>query len=268
MPKYKLTIAYEGTAYGGWQVQTNTISIQSLIEKALTTALRSPISIVGAGRTDAGVHALGQIAHFSTDETFDPFRLQGSLNGLLPRDIRIVQIEETASDFHARFSAISKEYHYHLHLNKVQDPFKRHFALHVPTPLNLGWLQSAAHYFVGKHDFSAFANESSEYKNPVRTVTRLDISSEPGGIRLEFEGDGFLYKMVRNITGTLLDVAQGKIDPRAIGELLASKDRRKSSAAAPPHGLFLVKVKYPEMPQALENESPETHASGDDRASR
>lgn len=245
--KYKFTLAYDGTQYGGWQVQTNTTSIQTLVEAALSTALRSPKTVVASGRTDAGVHALGQVAHFEHDQTIDLHRLLASMNGLLADDIRVLHLDPAADDFHARYSAKSKIYHYHLHLDRTLDPFKRLYSTHVLHPIDLSLLEKAASAFVGTHDFTSFANEAdsgSAAKNPIRTIKRLDILHEPGGIRLEFEADGFLYKMVRNITGTLLDITAGKIRFEALPEIFAAKDRRLSGKAAPPQGLFLVKVQY------------------------
>jgi len=247
MNKYKLTIAYDGTAYSGWQIQPNAVSIQELLEKALSTILRTPTAVASSGRTDAGVHARGQVAHFIYEGTLDLFRLQLSLNGLLPPDIRILSIETAAPDFHARYSAISKEYHYHLHLDRTTDPFKRLYAYHDYSPLDLDKMKIAASCFVGTHDFTTFANEGSKgsaAKNPIRTITRLELCREPGGVRLEFEGNGFLYKMVRNITGTLLDVARGKIEPESIPQLFEARDRTIASPAAPARGLFLMKVNY------------------------
>lgn len=242
MIKYKLTVAYDGTSYGGWQIQPNAISIQELIEKALSTILRAPTKISGSGRTDAGVHALGQTAHFVAEQ-LEPGRVQKSLNGLLPPDIRILQIEEVESSFHARYTASSKEYHYHL--ASVIDPFNRLYAYHPHTSLDINLLQSAAQCFIGSHDFTSFANDSGdEDKSFVRTIFRLDCCPEEKGIRLEFEGDGFLYKMVRNITGTLVAAASGKLPVDEIPRIFDAKDRRKAPAAAPALGLFLVNVNY------------------------
>lgn len=247
--KYKLFLAYDGTQYGGWQVQNNSTAIQALLENALATILRAPIAITGAGRTDAGVHALGQVAHFTYEHPLDLFRTQGSLNGLLPPDIRVLDLQMTSDDFHARYSAKSKIYHYYLHLDRVMSPFLRLYRHHVHFPIDLDQLSTAAQLFMGTHDFSAFANEASTgsaAKNPIRTLMRLDIVPQEGGLRLEFEGDSFLYKMVRNITGTLLDVCRDKLHMEQIPEIFASKDRRLAGGAAPPQGLFLVKVNYVE----------------------
>ena len=245
--KFKITIAYDGTRFGGWQVQPNSISIQALIEEALKTALRKDIAVTGAGRTDAGVHARGQVAHFEAPSTIDLALLYRSLNGILPEEIRILSIEPISSDFHARYSAISKEYHYHVHLGWTLDPFKRLYAYHHPFPLNVDQIEIACKAFIGTHDFTSFANEASKgsaAKNPIRTLHRLDLCHELGGFRLEFEGNGFLYKMVRNITGTLLDVGRGKLTPEQIPHLFETRDRRQMSSTAPPSGLFLVKVNY------------------------
>jgi tRNA pseudouridine38-40 synthase len=245
--KYQLTVAYDGTNYGGWQAQPNAVSIQSLIEQSLRTILRIPISVIGSGRTDAGVHALGQSAHFSTHSAIDTKKTLASLNHLLPAEIRILAIAPAPLDFHARYNAISKIYHYRLHLEKVPDPFKRHYAYHVPHSVDLDLLKEAASLLIGTHDFRSFANEAnrgSAAKDAIRTLRRLDVIPEPGGVRLEFEGDGFLYKMVRNIVGTLLDVCSGKIAKDRIPVILAAKDRRVAGRTAPPHGLYLVEVNY------------------------
>lgn len=244
--KYKLLIAYDGTHYGGWQIQPNAVSIQALLEDALKVALRKETAVVASGRTDAGVHARGQVAHFSAPPT-DLTYLFRALNGILPDDIRILHIENVPETFHARYSALSKEYHYHIHLAWSQDPFSRLYAYHHPYALDLSLIEQALPYFIGTHDFTSFANEASKgsaAKNPVRTLTRLDLIRLPEGARLEFEGNGFLYKMVRNITGTLLDVGRKKISPEKIPALFDLKDRREMSSAAPPKGLFLMKVNY------------------------
>jgi tRNA pseudouridine38-40 synthase len=244
---YKLIIAYDGTAYCGWQVQPNGISIQEIIQEKTSIILREKIVVIGSGRTDAGVHALGQTAHFHSKPIEDPFHFRKSLNALLPKDIRILQVEEALNTFHAQYSAIGKIYHYYLHLDRVLDPFKRLYSLHVKEKIDLGILKETAKVFLGTHDFTSFANEAhlgSASRDPVRTLKRLDIVDEPGGVCLEFEGDGFLYKMVRNIVGTLLEVAAGKCSKDHLPLILAAKDRKAAGQAAPPHGLFLMKVNY------------------------
>lgn len=245
--KYKLLIAYDGTHYGGWQRQSNSPCIQAFIEDVLKRILQKPITLIGSGRTDAGVHALAQVAHFSCDAAIPLEKTLASLNALLPADIRILSLEPVSDSFHARYSATGKIYHYRLHLGATIDPFKRRYAYHVPHSVDTQLLKKAATYFVGTHDFSAFANKASQgsaANNAVRTLFRLDIVEEEGGLRLEFEGNGFLYKMVRNIVGTLLDVCANKIALHNIPELIQLKDRKKTGRAAPPHGLHLIAVYY------------------------
>lgn len=245
--KFKLIVAYDGTNYGGWQVQLNASTVQSVLQNALSTALRTPTLATGSGRTDAGVHARGQVAHFETETPVDIYRLEASLNGLLPQDIRVLAIEEAPDTFHARYSAKSKIYHYHLHLGPVQDPFKRLYSLHVPMPLNLEKMREACSLFVGEHDFASFANEPHTDKpllDTTRTMYRLELIDEPGGVRLEYEADGFLYKMARTIAGTLLEVGKNKLALEEIEEIFAAKDRKRAAYAAAPHGLFLVQVNY------------------------
>lgn len=244
---YKLIITYDGTDYCGWQIQPNGISIQEIIQEKVSIICREKITVIGSGRTDAGVHALGQTANFHAPEIKDLFRFQGSLNSLLPKDIRILSTEEVTKSFHAQYSPIGKIYHYHLHLDHAIDPFKRLYSLHVKEKINLDILKEAALLFLGTHDFTSFANQAhlgSASRDAIRTIKRLDIVEKPGGICLEFEGDGFLYKMVRNIVGTLLEIAAGKYPMEEIPFMLASKDRKKAGQTAPPHGLFLVKVQY------------------------
>ena len=245
---FKLIIAYDGTHYSGWQIQPNGVSIQEKLHHALKIILKQDVHVVGSGRTDAGVHAIGQAAHFIYSSALDLRRFNNSLNALLPPDIRIRSSEEVPLNFHARYSAISKTYHYHLHFDRVMDPFHRLYRLHVFDKIDLGLLNDAAQQFVGTHDFTSFANEAHAgvaAHDPIRNLMRLDIFPQDGGVRLEFQADGFLYKMVRNIVGTLLEISSGKRDIKDIPIIFDSKDRRKAGQAAAPQGLFLVKVEYP-----------------------
>lgn len=247
--RYKLTISYDGTCYCGWQVQAQETkkSIQHLIQNALQTVLRHPLDLTGSGRTDAGVHARGQTAHFDSNVPFQPKRWLLSFNALLPPDIRLLKIEPVPASFHARYSARAKVYHYHLHLNPVADPFSRFYSYQVLGRIDLEKLKKGAEFFLGTHDFSSFANRKetgSAAYDSIRTLHRLDVIEQKNGIRLEFEGNGFLYKMVRNITGTLLEVGYGRIEPEYIPQIFASKDRKQAGPAAPPQGLFLIDVLY------------------------
>ena len=254
MHNYKLLIAYEGTLYSGWQIQPNGTSIQAFLQKTLSIILRTPTQVIGSGRTDAGVHALGQVAHFITATSLNLPRVLSSLNGLLPSDIRVLSIEEAPLDFHARYSAIGKVYHYHLLISPVKDPFNRFYAYRVPYPVSLHVLKQAAASFVGTHDFTSFANEAnrgSAAKNAVRTLKRLSILQKGAYICLELEADGFLYKMVRNIVGTLLDICSGKIALEEIPAIFQAKDRKKAGRSAPAHGLTLAEVHYEATSHAL-----------------
>jgi tRNA pseudouridine38-40 synthase len=244
---YKLTIAYDGTNYCGWQIQPNGVTIQETIQKALAIILRENIKIIGSGRTDTGVHASGQVAHFKYHQKINLRSFKHSLNGLLPLDIRVKEILEVPINFHAQYSAMGKIYHYHLHLDPVLNPFSRLYSTHVYTKIDMNLFKQAALLFLGTHDFTSFANEAHTgvaAHDPIRTLTRLDIVPVDGGFRLEFEGNGFLYKMVRNIVGTLLEVGTGKIKIDQIPLIFEAKDRRLAGRAAPPQGLFLVKVHY------------------------
>lgn len=245
--KYKLAIQYDGTNYNGWQVQPDAASVQETIEKTIEKFLQEKVRVIGSGRTDRGVHALNQTAHFTTSKEIDTAWFLKAANSLLPKDIRILSITKARADFHARYSAKGKIYHYHLWLQPQQSPFQRLYTTHFKKPLNIQLLRKAASLFIGTRDFTAFANsakEGSAAKNPVRTIKRLDIIEQPGGFRLEFEADGFLYKMVRNIVGMLLDVASGKRPIEDIPLAFEKKDRRFAGKAAPPAGLFLVQVFY------------------------
>ncbi len=247
MFKYKLVIAYDGTDYGGWQVQENAPSIQATLQQALETILQTPLGLTGSGRTDAGVHALGQTAHFTAPHEIPLAKTFASVNRLLPPTIRVLSLEPAPTTFHARYSATSKIYHYHLHLDPIPNPFTHLYAYHPPHPVDLSLLRQGALAFLGTHDFKAFSHKShtgAAAHDSVRTLYRLDIVPEEGGVRLEFEGDGFLYKMVRNITGTLLDLSKGKFSLNALPALLASQDRTQAGTTAPAHGLFLIQVNY------------------------
>ncbi len=247
--KFKMTIAYDGTRYGGWQVQPNATTIQELIQKSLETIFRKQTFATGSGRTDAGVHALGQTAHFHAPAECDLLRVRRSLNALLPHDIRILDIEPVDESFHARYSAQRKIYRYNLTLGPIENPFTRLYSWHIPTPFDIGAAGYALSAFVGTHDFASFANTGSHEgreKDTVRTIYRAEILPTADGIAIEFEGNGFLYQMVRNMVGSVWEAATGKLQ-KTIAQILEQKDRRAAGQAAPPHGLFLVNVIYNEI---------------------
>lgn len=245
--RYKMIIAYDGTNYSGWQVQPNALAIQAVIEAAFEKLYHKPIAVFGSSRTDAGVHALAQTAHFTLDAPADIKKLLYSLNGIIPHDIRIKEILPMPINFHARFHSKRKTYHYHLHCHLFHEPWKRLYSYHVRHRFDITKVKEAIPHFIGTHNFKAFANENEKgaAKNkPIKTIYDIRLIEEPGGYRLEFEGSGFLYKMVRNIVGALLECAKGKLSPDAIPILIASQDRKIAPRAAPAHGLFLVKVDY------------------------
>ena len=228
-------------------MQKHSVSIQGKIEDALEVITRQRVRVIGSGRTDAGVHAMGQVAHFTVFHDLDVYKVLRSLNGLLPSDIRIKELCSVPEDFHAQYNALSKTYYYHLWLDPVSSPFSCRYSYHVKRKLDIDLLRDATKFFVGERDFTSFANSAAEgnaAKNPVRTLYRLDIKEEENGIRLEFQSNGFLYKMVRNITGTLLDIAMRKRDVNDIPAIFSARDRKAASNTAPPHGLFLIEVEY------------------------
>jgi len=240
--RYKITISYDGTNYCGWQTQPNEISIQEKIQDALETLLKTRPNLTGSGRTDSGVHALGQVAHFDAEK--EPSLK--SLNALLPKDIRITKIQTVPDTFHARYSALGKIYQYHIHTLPHHSPFTELYS-HQAQNLDLDILKKGTELFVGKRDFTSFANEAhrgSAKNNPIKDLRRLDLIHEGHVLILEFEGDGFLYKMVRNITGTLLDIALKKLPLDSVQKIFDAKDRSKASAVAPAKGLFLKEVIY------------------------
>jgi tRNA pseudouridine38-40 synthase len=243
MPKYRMVVAYDGTHYAGWQVQPHGVSIQATLEARLAQILRQPVAVTGASRTDAGVHARGQVAHFLVAKPPDLTRLLYSLNCLLPADIRVLELEAVPEEFHARYSTLGKLYHYLLCTSQAQDPFARFYAWHYPYPLNLAAMREAALLLTGTHDFTSFANvptEGAVARNPVRTLSRLAIIQEGAQLRFEVEGNGFLHKMVRNIVGTLVEVGSGK--PRDLQQILQARDRRCAGPAAPARGLCLERI--------------------------
>jgi len=243
--RYKMTLCYDGTNYAGWQIQKGEKTIQESVEKAMETVLREKTSLVGSGRTDSGVHALKQVAHFSTKTAIsDLAKLTYCLNGLLAKDIRILSIEKVLSTFHARYSVKKKSYHYHLTLCPYQKPFEKLYSYHVLGSIDLDLIEKALLHFIGTKDFTSFTNVRSSAKKFTKTLFSLCLNKKADGIIIEFIGNGFLYKMVRNIVGTLLDVGQKKILLEDIPKIFAAKDRKKAGKSAPAHGLFLFDVEY------------------------
>jgi tRNA pseudouridine38-40 synthase len=244
---YKLHLTYDGTNYSGWQIQKHSLSIQQIVQDAVRIIAREDVNLIGSGRTDAGVHALDQVAHFRSHTELDLAHFVRSMNGLLPKDIRLKEVEFAPATFHAQQSAKAKEYHYRLALGHYVSPFEERYCWHARFDIDEPLLKAAAALFIGTHDFRSFANSQAKgaaAKNPTRTIWRLDVVPREGGLTLEFEGNGFLYKMVRNIVGTLVQVASKKRPIEDIPRIFAAHDRRVAPMAAPAQGLFLVKVTY------------------------
>lgn len=259
MRNIKLIIQYDGGNYHGWQFQPNGISIQQLIEEAIFTVIQEKSRLSASGRTDAGVHALSQVANFKTNSMLDTSKIQKGLNSILPKNIVILDAEEVPLDFHAMKFAKKKLYRYYIYNSSIPDAFSFRFAKYIPYFLNVSSMEIALKCFLGTYDFSAFRSSSCEAKTAIRTICRVDIfqkfsensknsiikpSFNPCQITIEVEGKGFLKNMVRNIVGTLIEVGREKIAPEDVKKILASRDRRKAGPTAPPHGLFLVKVFY------------------------
>lgn len=244
---YKILISYDGTQYGGWQVQPNSVSIQEKIEEALFQITQSNIKVIGSGRTDAGVHANGQVAHFQVKTLLSIDKTIFSLNSLLPEDIRVLKMDLVPSTFHARFSAKSKKYSYYISTKPVLIPFYRQYTTLVPTDIDIPLMKEAAKSFLGTHDFKSFANQASKGSasvDSIRTIYSIDFMEEEERIKIIFHGNGFLYKMVRNIVGTLIDIGKGKMSIHQIKQILEAKDRRFAGSVAPAKGLFLENVYY------------------------
>ncbi len=258
VPTFKLTLAYDGTDYIGWQRQATGISIQGLLEDALHQFDDRDVAVAGAGRTDAGVHALGQVASCSLDRAIEAATLVRALNHKLPADVRVRSVCEMPSKFHARFDARQKTYRYRVWNATVFSPFQRRFCWHLPGVLDVDAMREAARLVEGTHDFAAFQGQGSEAATTIRTVHAFRISVRGGGPaergvhrstdghRIDFEitGNGFLRHMVRTLVGTLVEVGRGRRTPGSMSKVIASHDRARAGQTAPAHGLFLVSVSY------------------------
>jgi tRNA pseudouridine38-40 synthase len=247
MRNLKLTLQYDGTNYVGWQRQDSGISIQMLLEDALAPIERSRVTVHGAGRTDAGVHALAQVASVALSAPIDPSTLTRALNAELPRDVRVLAVEEVEPAFHARFSATGKVYEYRIVNAPIVSPFVHRYVWHVTAPLGIDAMREASAALTGAHDFAAFQGSGSVVASTERIVRA--IAWEDGGgydlpLLMRVEGNGFLRHMVRNIVGTLLEIGIGRWPAARAAEILASRDRTQAGPTAPAQGLFLVRVDY------------------------
>lgn len=242
---YKLWIEYDGTAFKGWQIQGDEPTVQLALEKAVNACWKEKLHVVGSGRTDTGVHALGQVAHLKAPFKFEPDTLIRALNNHLPSSTRVLRAAIAPNHFHARFSATGKEYLYRIANELFLSPFEINRAHHVPRPLNIEAMQKAARYLIGKHDFSAFtSNPGYKRKSTVRQIDSIRILKKKNIVTLSFRGNGFLYRMVRNLVGALIKVGLGRLEPDAIAKILASGKRSEAPNTAPACGLYLARVFY------------------------
>lgn len=244
MNNIKLIIEYDGTNYHGWQYQTNANTIQGEMLKAIKKITGENVNLIGAGRTDAGVHAKGQVANFKCNVRIPEKRLPYALNSVLPDDIVVKSAEIVDEDFHARKSALSKEYRYYILNSEQPSALLRNYVYHFRYRLNLDHMKRGAELLIGTHDFSAFKAAGGSVTSSVRTIKRLELNTIDEIIELVVEADGFLYNMVRIITGTLLLVGTGRMVWSDISQIIKSKDRNRAGPTVPPHGLYLYKVFY------------------------
>lgn len=242
---YRLTIQYDGTRFDGWQRQGNTDNtIQGKLEEALFQVTGERAELHGAGRTDAGVHALGQVASVRLERAVPPEELRQGLNRLLPGDIAVASVEQAGERFHARLNATGKTYRYAVRLGDVSDVFRRRFQLQLDEELDLAAMEEAAALLAGRHDYRSFCGNKKMKKSSIRTVDAIVLRRKGDDLTFTFHGDGFLYHMVRILTGTLLEVGRGERAPGDMPAILAARDRAAAGATAPARGLTLVEVEY------------------------
>jgi len=241
----KLTISYDGTNYNGFQRQKNAIGIQQIVEDALSELMGEDIKVVASGRTDTGVHACGQVISFETRSTVPTEHITTSIRHLLPGDIVVWKAEEVGENFNARYSAVEKTYQYRIIITDISNPFKRNYAWELKKSLDIEKMQIAANNLLGTHDFTAFCNKGSKIISPERTITvaQWQITTDKELV-FTITGDGFLYRMVRNIVGALVKVGNGKITPDTFLQILLTKDRQLTGMPAPACGLYLMHVRY------------------------
>lgn len=245
MQRYKCVVAYDGTRFAGYQVQPNKITVQGEIERALKKIHKGAnVKITASGRTDAGVHAKGQVFHFDSPLHIPESKWPVALNSLLPDDIAVISITVVAADFHARFDAKGKEYHYHIQLSGQKDPFTRNYVYQYPYSLNVFAMKEAATYLLGVHDFTSFCSAKTEVEDKVRDIREIELIEQDGLLIFRFVGNGFLYNMVRILVGTLLEVGSGERAPETMSEILEKKDRSLAGKTAPAQGLYLWEVFY------------------------
>lgn len=245
LKNYKITIQYDGTRYKGWQVQKSTdMTIQGKIQSVLKEMTGQEIEVIGSGRTDAGVHAYGQVANFHVPAHFKAQEILEYLNHYLPMDIAVIDIEEVDERFHARFNAVEKTYMYRVHTSAVPNVFERKYMYNYTEYLDVNKMKEAANMLLGTHDFMAFCGNKKMKKSTIRTVTAIDIEEKEDEIQISYTGDGFLQQMIRIMTGTLIEVGNGTKQPNDIVAILESKDRQNAGYTVPADGLILKSVTY------------------------
>ncbi|MDD3308062.1 MAG: tRNA pseudouridine(38-40) synthase TruA [Acetobacterium sp.] len=244
MKNIQLIISYRGTNYCGWQVQPNGVTVQEVIMRAIKDLTGEAVNLTGSGRTDAGVHALGQSANFFTASTIPPEGWYRALNTRLPADIRVIHSRECHPDFHSRYHAKGKSYLYKILASPVASPFLADLAFHVNRTLDWAAMEEAAASFLGEHDFTAFMASGSSIKTTIRTIFEISFSNNDDLWEMTFTGNGFLYNMVRIMAGTLYEVGYGRLKAQDIAAIIAGKDRSKAGITAPAHGLYLKEVYY------------------------
>lgn len=244
MKRVKLVIAYDGTNYCGWQIQNNGITVEEVLNKTLSDLVQEKIAVIGASRTDSGVHALGNVAVFDTESRIPAEKFSFALNQRLPEDIRIQSSEEVPLDFHPRYCDTRKTYQYQILNRRFSIPTERLYSHFVYYPLDVDKMQEAANYLVGEHDFRSFCSTRTQVENTVRTIYYIDLKKEGDMIIMEINGNGFLYNMVRIIAGTLMKVGLGIYPPEQVKEILEAKDRSKAGPKAEARGLTLVDIEY------------------------
>ncbi|MCM1536166.1 MAG: tRNA pseudouridine(38-40) synthase TruA [Clostridium sp.] len=242
--RVRLTVAYDGTNYHGWQLQKNAVTIESELNRSLTELLGESVEVIGASRTDAGVHALGNVAVFDTVNPMPAEKISYALNRRLPEDIRIQKSEEVAPDWHPRHCESRKTYEYRIYCNEFPMPTKRLYAYFTYWSLDVKRMREAAAYLVGEHDFKSFCQTSAQVESTVRTIYCAEVEEQGKDIVIRVCGNGFLYNMVRIIAGTLMEVGRGKRKPQDMADILEAKDRTAAGATAPAQGLTLVKYEF------------------------
>ena len=247
MKRVRLVVAYDGTNYCGWQIQPENITVEKVLTDALKELLKEDIILIGASRTDSGVHALGNVAVFNTETKIPAEKIALALNQRLPEDIRIQSSDQVEDDWHPRYQESIKTYEYKILNRKIQNPLLRNYTHFLYTTLDVELMQKAAAYIVGEHDFASFCSSGSQVKTTVRTIYSLDVTKTGDVVSIKIAGNGFLYNMVRIIAGTLIQVGTGLYAPEYVKSIIEKKDRGNAGPTAPAKGLTLVKIDYPSI---------------------